>query len=337
MAACQPCTGDDYKEEENEHATVKADEDFDEETDAKVLRKAMKGFGTDEKAIIKIVANRSSYQLAQVVEKYKAAFGRSLIKDLKDELKGKLEKVVIPRFYPGQQLTAYMCRDAMAGAGTDEFQLVLALCTKNNDQIEATKAAYKALYDRDLEEDIKKECSGDFENLLVSVVQGKRESEDEDVDEDKAKEEAEALKAAGKDSWGTDEDTFNMILNVRSYNQLRATFKAYKKLTGDEFTKCIKSEFDGDLEKGLLTIVETVQDPIKMWAQLIYKSMKGAGTDDDILINCILMNCENEMERIKKAFTHFYDKNMLKMIKDDCSGDYEKILLALCKDNSDAY
>lgn len=334
MAACgSPCDNDEMKEMENENASVVPYEDFDEESDAKVLRKAMKGFGTDEDAIIDVVANRSSLQLVKVLQKYKSAFGRDLIKDLKKELGGKLEKVVIPRFYPQQQLTAYLCRDAMSGAGTDEFQLILALCTKNNEEIEATKAAYKALYDRDLEEDIKKECSGDFENLLVSVVQAKRESEEDDVDEDKAKEEAEALKEAGTDSWGTDEDTFNMILNLRSYEQLRATFKAYKKITGTEFTQAIDDEFGGDLKKGLMTIVKTIQDPIAMYAELLYKAMKGAGTDDDTLINVVLMRVEYDMERIKKAFAHFYtdEESMLKMMKEDTSGDYEKILLALCK------
>jgi len=343
MAACQPCSVDDEEKEHpdvDENATVKPIDDFNVEKDAKVLRKAMKGFGTDEAAIIEIVTERSSWQLVQVLEKYKGAFGRSLIKDLKSELKGKLEKAVIPRFYPGAQLTAYMCRDAMEGAGTDEFQLVLALCTKTKEQIEELKTVYEAMYERDLEKDVKKECSGDFENFLVAVVAGERDDEPEDedeIDEDKVNEDVAALKEAGKDSWGTDEDVFCSTLNLRSYAHLRAVFKAYTAETGDEFENCISSEFDGDLEDAILTVVRTIIDPVKMWAQLIYKSMKGAGTNDDLLINCILMNCEGEMERIKKAFTHFYDKDMLKMIKDDCSGDYEKIMLALCKDNQNAY
>ena len=54
--------------------------------DADALRKAMEGFGTDEAALIKIVANRSSTQRVKIRDAYKAKFGRDLIEDLKKEL-----------------------------------------------------------------------------------------------------------------------------------------------------------------------------------------------------------------------------------------------------------
>ena len=48
--------------------------------DADALRNAMKGFGTDEDALIKIVANRTNQQRMQIKEAYKTSFGRDLIK-----------------------------------------------------------------------------------------------------------------------------------------------------------------------------------------------------------------------------------------------------------------
>ena len=54
--------------------------------DAEALRNAMKGFGTDEEALIKIVANRTNQQRMQIKDAYKTAFGRDLISDLKSEL-----------------------------------------------------------------------------------------------------------------------------------------------------------------------------------------------------------------------------------------------------------
>ena len=39
--------------------------------DADALRNAMKGFGTDEDALIKIVANRTNQQRMQIKEAYK--------------------------------------------------------------------------------------------------------------------------------------------------------------------------------------------------------------------------------------------------------------------------
>ena len=57
--------------------------------DAEDLRKAMKGFGTDEAALIKICANRTNSQRQQIKAAYVSLYGRDLIADLKSELHGK--------------------------------------------------------------------------------------------------------------------------------------------------------------------------------------------------------------------------------------------------------
>lgn len=49
---------------------------FDPSSDAAVLRKAMKGLGTDEKAIIGVLARRTSEQRQLIMQKYQQAYGR---------------------------------------------------------------------------------------------------------------------------------------------------------------------------------------------------------------------------------------------------------------------
>lgn len=49
---------------------------FDPSSDASVLRKAMKGFGTDEAAIIGVLAHRTSDERQQILLKYQQAYGR---------------------------------------------------------------------------------------------------------------------------------------------------------------------------------------------------------------------------------------------------------------------
>ena len=49
---------------------------FDPSGDAAGLRKAMKGLGTDEKAIINILARRPSHQRQQILLKYTQSYGK---------------------------------------------------------------------------------------------------------------------------------------------------------------------------------------------------------------------------------------------------------------------
>ena len=90
------------------------------QADAEALRKAMKGFGTDEAALIKICANRSNTQRQQIKAAYKAAFGRDLIEDLKSELHGKFEDAMVALFADPIEYDADQLRKAMKGAGTNE-------------------------------------------------------------------------------------------------------------------------------------------------------------------------------------------------------------------------
>lgn len=49
---------------------------FNPKEDAEVLRKAMKGFGTDEKAIIAVLCRRTNAQRQQIAHEFKAMYGK---------------------------------------------------------------------------------------------------------------------------------------------------------------------------------------------------------------------------------------------------------------------
>lgn len=54
---------------------MKPYDDFDAEADAQALNKAMRGLGTDEESITKILGNRASWQRMEIVETFKTLFG----------------------------------------------------------------------------------------------------------------------------------------------------------------------------------------------------------------------------------------------------------------------
>jgi len=310
--------------------TVVAAEDFDAETDAKVLYKAMKGFGTDEDKIMNVVGKRSSGQLMQVEKKFRTMYGENLQKWLQNELKGNFEDVVTGRFFGPRGYQAYCLRKAMAGMGTDEKALVAVICTKDKREMEMVKKAYSTLYERDLIKDLESETSGDFRRIMVSLASAGRD--EKPVDEELAKTDAAALYEAGEGAWGTDEGTFNRIFAGRSFPQLRATFKAYKRKTGQDMGNVIEKEMSGNLEMAFVTLVRYIQDPITFYSEVLYRSMKGMGTDDTTLIRTVLSRCEIDLGAIKERFEKLHQKTLDKAIKSETGGDYRKIMLMIVMD-----
>eukprot|EP00731_Ephydatia_muelleri_P024292 Em0016g563a len=315
------------------HGTVKPATHFDAEADAAALRKAMKGIGTDEAAIIHIVANRSNAQRQDTKLKYKLLYGRDLVADLHSELGGHLRTAVLALMETKAVYDAHCLRNAMKGLGTDESVLIEILCTRTNQEIKDIVAAYKTAFPgRDLEKDVMSETSGNFKRLLVTMCQGARD-ESPSVDHEKAKREAQELFSAGEKQWGTDESKFNFIIGSRSIPQLKATFDEYTKIAQRDIFSSIDREMSGDLKKSFKTVVQCIYSRPAYFAERFYYSMKGAGTDDDTLVRLVVTRCEIDMVEIKQKFLELFHKTLGTMIEGDISGDYRKLLLAIVGPN----
>uniref|UniRef100_A0A8C3CNK1 Annexin n=1 Tax=Cairina moschata TaxID=8855 RepID=A0A8C3CNK1_CAIMO len=308
--------------------TIQAAPNFDANRDAEILRKAMKGFGTDEQAIIDVVANRSNDQRQKIKAAFKTMYGKDLIKDLKSELSGNVEELILALFMPSTYYDAWSLRHAMKGVGTQERVLIEILCTRTNQEIRDIVNCYKSEFGRDIEQDIRADTSGHFERLLISMCQGNRD-ENQNVDYQKAQEDAQRLYQAGEGRLGTDESCFNMVLASRSFPQLKATVEAYSRIANRDLLSSIDREFSGNVERGLKAILQCALNRPAFFAERLYYSMKGAGTDDSTLIRIIVTRSEIDLVQIKQVFSQMYQKTLASMISSDTSGDYRRLLLAI--------
>jgi len=305
---------------------------FDAEADCEFLRKAMRGAGTDEQQLIEILSTRCNRQRVEIRLRYKTMFGKDLMNDLKSELSGNLEECLLAMMEPSVLFDAKCLRRAMKGAGTDEETLIDILCSRSNAEINTIKQEYNNFYKRDLEKDCVSETSGHFKRLLVSMCQANRD-ESGQVDNEKAKKEASDLYQAGEKKMGTDESRFNVVLASRNFNQLRATYQEYVKVAQRDILNSIDREMSGDLKHGFKAIVQCSRNASEYFADRLWKSMKGAGTNDSLLIRIVVSRSEMDLVEIKQCFLQKYHKTLYKMIQGDCSGDYKKLLMALVKPN----
>uniref|UniRef100_A0A7N8X4L0 Annexin n=1 Tax=Mastacembelus armatus TaxID=205130 RepID=A0A7N8X4L0_9TELE len=301
--------------------------------DVEVLRKAMKGFGTDENAIIELLGNRSNKQRVPMVTAYKTTYGKDLINDLKSELTGNFENLVIAMMKKPAHYDAYELREAIKGAGTDEACLIEILSSRSNAEILEINQIYKAEYGKKLEDAISSDTSGHFRRLLISLCQVGNRDERETVDISLAKQDAQKLYTAGENKVGTDESQFNAILCARSKPHLRAVFQEYQHMSGREIEKSICREMSGNLEDGMVAVVRCIKNTPAYFAERLYNAMTGAGTKDRTLIRIMVSRSEVDMLDIRQEYLKKYGKSLYTHISGDTSGDYKKLLLKLCGGN----
>ncbi|XP_028667710.1 annexin A13-like isoform X1 [Erpetoichthys calabaricus] len=302
--------------------------DFDVIADIKAIRKACKGLGTDEDAIINILANRSCAQRLAIKQAYFDKYDDEIVEVLKKELSGNFEKAIVSLLDSPIVFAAKELRKAMKGPGTDEDILVEILCSRNNQELWHLKNTYCELFERDLEADIESDTSGDVRNLLLTLLQADRD-EGFDVDEDLAEADATALFEAGEGCFGTDESTFTHILAKRNYLQLQATFKVYESLSGTDIKDAIKSESSGTLKDCYITLVRCAKNLQLYFARCLKRAMKGAGTDEDTLIRIIVGRSEIDLETIKDMYSEKYDVTLRDAISSECGGDFKKVILEI--------
>uniref|UniRef100_A0A8D3EC40 Annexin n=1 Tax=Scophthalmus maximus TaxID=52904 RepID=A0A8D3EC40_SCOMX len=296
------------------------------------LKPKTSGIGTDENAIIELLGIRTSKQRVPMVAAYKTTYGKDLFHDLKSELTGNFEQLVIAMMMSPSHFDASELREAIKGAGTDEACLIEILSSRSNAEIREITRIYKADYGKSLEDAINSDTSGHFRRLLVSLSQGNRD-ERETVDISLAKQDAQKLYAAGENKVGTDESQFNAILCARSKPHLRAVFQEYQHMCGRDLEKSICREMSGHVEDGMVAVVKCIKNTPAYFAERLYKAMQGAGTKDRTLIRIMVTRSETDMLDIRKEYVKTYGKSLYNHISGDTSGDYKKMLLKLCGGN----
>lgn len=144
---------------------------------------------------------------------------------------------------------------------------------------------------------------------------------------------------------GTDEKTFINIFCSRTEAHLKSVFAQYQQKYGKTISKVVLSEFSGDLEDGLMSIskfvfvellilpriVAIVENKPNYIATLFKKAIAGVGTNDALLIRTIVQHRgPYELPSVKVAYQKAFGKCLVDDIKGDCSGDYKRLLVAIC-------
>ena len=295
------------------------------EAECEALRQALKGKGEQLINLVLSKSKRDRYQLRQA---YKNFFGKELEEQINSDLSGNFRRVFIDLFRTPTERDAIYLYKAMKGAGTDEDTVIEIICSRSNVELEKIRTEYETRYKENLEKRVSSETSGSFKKLLVSLLQCRR-SENSMPNDAECKRLAEVLYQAGEGKLGTDDATFNKVFALSSPPELFSINQYYSSLSSRSLKQAVDKEFSGDIKTALNTILEAIITPTNYFARRINKAVKGLGTNDKLLIRTICSREGIDMKEIRESYKTLFGKDMIQDIKDDTSGDYQKVLIRL--------
>ena len=284
--------------------------------------------GKDENALIDIVINNTNAQRVKLRDDYKAKFGRDLLDDFKNNFKSDFLDTVTGVFKTPAEYDADLLYTAMKGIGSDKNVITEVLCFRDQKRINEIKAKFQEKYGKDLVAEIKSETSGDYQKIVLQLLEGGRQ-ENAQADLQKCSGIADELYKAGEDKLGTDEATFIKYFTSLSPAELLLVCKEYHKKYKKNMLDVLKSEFDGNEKNLLIRILYSMFSPSEYFAEQIMYAVAGAGTNDAQLIRCIISRYSIDMKKVKKYYKKLYNKELLDAVKGDVAGNYGKILEAL--------
>ncbi len=145
------------------------------ETDLETLFKSTEGkLGTDEKAILNIIASRSPEHLQHLNEAYKARSPkqRTFVQELKVEMSGMfwMQKAYVAAFMGPVSWHAWRLYGSMNGLGTDEKALMRSILVPAQKDIRAAARVLQEVYKMDLVKAVNGDLWGDVRRALVAYV-----------------------------------------------------------------------------------------------------------------------------------------------------------------------
>uniref|UniRef100_A0A4W6C156 Annexin n=1 Tax=Lates calcarifer TaxID=8187 RepID=A0A4W6C156_LATCA len=249
----------------NVQPTIVPYEDFDVTADIKAIRKACKGLGTDEEAIIQILANRSAAQRVEIKQAYFEKYDdvstymheRDLEADIEDDTSGDVRNLLISLLQASrdegyevdeglaEQDAASLFEAGEGRFGTDESTFTYILTHRNYMQLQATFKVYESLSGTDILDTIDSEATGTLKECYITLVRCAKNPQLYF---------ARRLNAAMK-GLGTDEGTLIRIIVGRSEIDLETVKDMYLEKYDVTLKEALDSECGGDFKRLLIEIL----------------------------------------------------------------------------------
>ncbi|VAH34341.1 annexin-like protein RJ4 [Triticum urartu] len=297
--------------------------------DAEALMKAFQGWGTDEQAVIYILAHRDAAQRKLIRQAYEEKYNELLTDRLQSELSGDLQTAMGYWVLDPTERQAVIANAATKCIDEEYPVIVEIACANSPAELLEVKQAYHAIYKRSLEEDVAAGATGNLRNLLVALVSTYRYDGDE-VNGGLARSEAKIIQADVKNGVTADHGELIRVLGTRSRAQLGATFNCFRDEHGTTVTKALLHGSDPTgYARVLRTAARCIADTDKYFAKVLRNAMHKSGTDEESLLRVVVMHAEKDLRAIKDEFHRRASVALEQAIAKETSGDFKTFIMAL--------
>lgn len=168
------------------------------------------------------------------------------------------------------QKDAEVLYKAMKGMGTKDSQIARIFGQRTPGQLQAIKREFNEMYDQTLEEMIKGDTSGDWEDLLLmSLI---------------PTEERDAIRVNDAiDGVGTDDVYLRYLLTSKNWKAMRKMEAEYERLYEKSLLDDVKEDTSLNYENALYAVIRKAE----YVALRLYRAIDRPGTDDQRLIRIL--------------------------------------------------
>ena len=292
---------------------------------AERLHTALFGKNREETCLDIVINNDLEHRLL-IAKKYGELFGNPLYEDMKSKLSGHFKELCGYCFLTPMEFNAKMLKRGFKGLSVDEQLIFEILADHTLEEYKQIQDAYRVETKKELTKDLEKNFSGAIRKNLLNMISTERRT-NENPDKAQCEKLADLLINSGEKNWIEDEGIFRDVFLLTSPEEMVLVGRYYFQKTGSNLIDVIEKKFSGKNKTLLREVLFAIVIPHELFAEKIYNSIKGLGTNTALLNRVLASRRGVDMPQIKEIYQWKYNVTLKEDIIGDTSGMYQKLCL----------
>ena len=293
---------------------------------AERLHKALFEKKNQDETFCDVIINNDLEHRLLIAKKYGELYKSPLYEDIKSKLSGNFKELCGFCFLTPMEFNAKMLKRGFKGLSIDEQAIFEILANHTLEEYKQIEEAYKTETGKELRKDIEKHFGGNLRKDILNLISSERRVNSE-PDHKECERLADLLISAGEKKWVEDENIFKDVFIMTSPEEMVLIGRYYFQKTGQLLIDVIEKTLKGKERTLLREVVYANIIPHELFAEKLYNSIKGLGTNTALLNRVLASRHGVDMPQIKEIYQWKYKVTLKEDIIGDTSKEYQKLCL----------